>query len=126
VIKLIHFQFYPNKDSKLKYLNTFNELYALPNGTGAVYKLSKTKSNTFERIDSTLFQGYNNDAINFIHKDTIFSLGGYGLWHYNGQLRYFNIKKAEWELKPIDYLLPITSEDFVDVRTKKGIVYCFP
>jgi len=121
--KLIHFQFYPNKDSKLKYLNTFNELYALPNGTGAVYKLSKTKSNTFERIDSTLFQGYNNDAINFIHKDTIFSLGGYGLWHYNGQLRYFNIKKAEWELKPIDYLLPITSEDFVDVRTKKGIVY---
>lgn len=48
--KLIHFQFYPNKDSKLNYLSTLNELFALPNGTGAVYKLNKTKSNTFERI----------------------------------------------------------------------------
>jgi hypothetical protein len=109
----------------LNYLSTLNELYALPNGTGAVYKLSKTKSNSFERIDSTLFQGYNNYAINFIYKDTIYSLGGYGLWHFNGQLRYFNIKKAEWELKPIDKLLPITSENLTDIRTNKGIIYTY-
>lgn len=76
-------------------------------------------------VYSTLFHGYNNYAINFIYKDTIYSLGGYGLWNYNGQLRYYNIKKAEWELKPIDQLIPISIEDFVDVRTTKGIVYAY-
>jgi hypothetical protein len=123
--KLIKFQFYPNRNAKLSFLNTSNEQFALPNGTGAVYKLSKTQPKIFERFDSTIFHGYNNNAIHFIYKDTIYSLGGYGLWHSNGQLRYFNTKKAEWELKPIDQFLPITSDDIVDIRMRRGIVYTY-
>jgi hypothetical protein len=123
--KLVKFEFYPNKYAKLNFLNSSNEQFAVPNGTGAVYKLSKTQPNTFERFDATLFHGYNNNALNFIYKDTIYSLGGYGLWHSNGQLRYFNTKKAEWELKPIDQFLPITSDDIVDIRMRRGIVYTY-
>ena len=123
--KLVKFQFYPNKYAKLNFLNTSNEQFAVPNGTGAVYKLSKTQPNSFERFDATLFHGYNNNALNFIYKDTIYSLGGYGLWHSNGQLRYFNTKKAEWELKPIDQFLPISLEDIFDIRIRRGIVYTY-
>ena len=123
--KLVKFQFYPNKYAKLNFLNTSNEQFAVPNGTGAVYKLSKTQPNSFERFDATLFHGYNNNALNFIYKDTIYSLGGYGLWHSNGQLRYFNTKKAEWELKPIDQFLPISLEDIFDIRMRRGIVYTY-
>ncbi len=113
--------FYPKKEASLTYLSTNNGIYALPNGTGAVYKL--TNASSFERIDSTLFQGYNNHAVNFMYHDTIYSFGGYGLWHNNGQLRYFNFKKAEWELIPLDKLVPITSGDFTDIRDKLGYIF---
>jgi hypothetical protein len=122
---LINFQFYQNKDAKLSFLSSSKALFALPNGTGAVYKLSKEIPNTFERIDSTLFHGYNNFAINFIYNDTIYSLGGYGIWHINGQLRYFNAKKAEWELKSLDKLMPVTTEDIVDIRHRDGYIYTY-
>jgi hypothetical protein len=122
---LINFQFYQNKDAKLSFQSSSNALFALPNGTGAVYKLSKEIPNTFERIDSTLFHGYNNYAINFIYHDTIYSLGGYGIWHLNGQLRYFNAKKAEWELKTLDKLIPVTTEDLVDIRHRDGYIYTY-
>lgn len=122
---LVLFRFYASKETKLTFINAKNEIFALPNGTGAVYKLNDYKFATFERVDSTLFHGYNNHAINFIFSDTIYSIGGYGLWHDNGQLRYYNINKAEWELKPIERLLPISEENFSDIRANSGNFYTY-
>jgi hypothetical protein len=122
---LIHFKFFPNKETSLTFLNSNKAVFAIPNGTGAVYQLSNSQPNLFERIDSTLYHGYNYHAVNLIYKDTIFSLGGYGLWHVNGQLRYFNANKAEWELKPMDRLLPITTGNLTDFRSNKGNLYTY-
>jgi hypothetical protein len=122
---LIHFKFFPNKETSLTFLNSGKAIFAIPNGTGAVYQFSNSQSNLFERIDSTLYHGYNYHALNLIYKDTIYSLGGYGLWHVNGQLRYFNANKSEWELKPMDRLLPITTGNLIDFRNNDGTLYTY-
>ncbi len=122
---LIHFKFFPNKETSLTFLNSSKAIFAIPNGTGAVYQFRNSQSNLFERIDSTLYHGYNYHALNLIYKDTIYSLGGYGLWHVNGQLRYFNANKSEWELKPMDRLLPITTGNLIDFRNNDGTLYTY-
>jgi uncharacterized protein YneF (UPF0154 family) len=73
-------------------------LYIFISGTGRVYKATNWNEKTveFKRIDSTNFFGYNFNALNFAIKDSLFSFGGYGFWHTNGQLRFFT-EKNEWE-----------------------------
>lgn len=45
-------------------------------GTGKLLKPDSIGG--LRRMDSTLYEGYNFGAFNFVSKDTIFSLGGYG------------------------------------------------
>jgi hypothetical protein len=75
-------------------------LFCLIEATGQVYKLNEYKKDSIQiiRLDSTHFYGYNNRAILFSYRDTIFSFGGNGFWKYNGHLRYFNKEKAEWNI----------------------------
>ena len=75
------------------------DLYILVEGTGFVYKAIAQNSSeiAFTRIDSTFFLGYNFKAFNFAYKDTLFSMGGNGYWHTNGQLRYFK-PGFDWDL----------------------------
>ena len=82
-------------------------LYLTIDGTGRVYRADRHKGDSicFTRIDSTLFQGYNNMSYEFIHRDTLFSFGGYGFWRVNGHLRYFSDGR-EWSLVPLDKELP--------------------
>ncbi|MBL7850106.1 MAG: hypothetical protein JNN04_04335, partial [Cyclobacteriaceae bacterium] len=95
-----------------KVLKTSTGLLLLPDGTGRVYVAQPTDGRLdFVRIDSTRFMGYNFGAFPFVYRDTLYSYGGYGFWHYNGQLRVFDTKKHEWQLVPLDREVPIQVAD---------------
>jgi hypothetical protein len=67
-------------------------------GTGQVYLFDRL-GKSLERIDGTFYHGYNFLATQFIRHDTLFSLGGYGFWHFNNLLTFFDFKNKEWEVK---------------------------
>jgi hypothetical protein len=76
-----------------------------------------------QRMDSTLYEGYNYGAFNFVYKDTIFSLGGYGFWQFNGQLRYFSEVNSSWSVVKSNALVPIrqwyNAQVYYDVADEK-------
>lgn len=67
------------------------------NGSQRVYEFIPATS-TFQRIDRTVFAGYNFDSSKFIRNDTLYSAGGYGFWHQNNIITYYYEDKREWEL----------------------------
>jgi len=82
-------------------------LYVFIDGTGRIYKATSWDDNwvNFNRIDSTIFFGFNRGSQKFIIRDTIFSFGGYGFWHFNGSLSYFTSRK-EWEMVMLNKEIP--------------------
>jgi hypothetical protein len=74
-------------------------------GSGKLYQLDST--NNIKRIDNTCFEGGTFGSHNFIYNDTIFSLGGYGFWNYNGTLRYYNENTKEWSVIETNLTFPI-------------------
>lgn len=89
-------------------------------GSGKLYEVSPDKP--AKRMDNTCYEGYNFMAFNFIYKDTLFSLGGYGFWMDNGQLRYYDEKNSEWFLMATGKTLPfnrVKSKFYYDVADKK-------
>lgn len=99
----------PGNEQKLSnnaYIKTANGLFLQPGGSGRVYKVDLDKMELI-RTDSTQLTGYNWGALTFSFKDTIYSLGGYGLWRNNGHLRFYRKASNEWEVKPLDTELPI-------------------
>jgi hypothetical protein len=82
--------------SKHIYMWHRNKLLFQLDGTGKLLRLDS--NNVLTRIDSTTYEGYNYGAFNFVYKDTVFSLGGYGFWQFNGLLRYFSEKTHSWSV----------------------------
>ena len=116
------------RNMEFSYVISKNKIYYKPTGTGYVYEAKMDMSNgqvTGVKIDSTYFTGYNFLDYVFIKNDTIFSLGGQGFWNHNGQLRYFSREKKEWELIPIQHWFPVSTSDFVDIRSKNSKVYTY-
>jgi len=66
-------------------------------GTGQVYKLNP-KALSVQRLDRTFFRGYNFIANQFMHNDTLFSIGGQGFWLRHNVITYYNTRKHEWDL----------------------------
>jgi hypothetical protein len=66
-------------------------------GTGQVYKLDP-KALVVERLDRTFFRGYNFTASQFLHNDTLFSIGGEGFWLRHNVITYYNTRTHEWTL----------------------------
>ena len=98
---------------------TTSGLYFMLDGTERVYQIKQDpRSNemAFIRQDSTSGFGYNHSAYVFSHQDTIFSLGGYGYWTYNWNLRYYNANFRRWEL------LPLNKRIYVTKRLKGGYI----
>lgn len=79
-------------------------------GTGRVYKIELDENEKdglkFTRLDSTIFFGYNFGATVFYLRDTLYSLGGYGLWNFPWHLRYFRPSSYGWEVVPINKEVP--------------------
>jgi hypothetical protein len=65
-------------------------------GTGQLYEFDPDQL-TFRRIDKTYYRGYNFGSFQFVRKDTLYSFGGLGFWHYNNIETYFNTSGKEWE-----------------------------
>jgi len=85
-----------------KLVRNKNGLFMSLDGTGRVYRVNrKGEDLDLVRIDSTVFFGYNFGSYFFTHNDTLYSYGGYGYWQINGHLRFFDSKKAEWEIKQV-------------------------
>jgi hypothetical protein len=83
-------------------------------GTGEVYKVLEEKDkdgrHSVIRIDSTKFGGYNFRSLSFYYDSSIYNMGGYGLWHYNGLLRKYSFEQSEWNVEKIDREIPFTAE----------------
>ena len=91
-------------------MNRNGELHIYISATGMLYKCAgnmAADSLRFDRIDKTEHYGYNINAKVFQHKDRFFNIGGYGFWRWNGQLRYFNEKTADWKIERLNREIPV-------------------
>ncbi|MFM6947463.1 MAG: hypothetical protein ACKOWQ_00470 [Aquirufa sp.] len=78
-------------------LNKFaGEFYLSIAGTGQIYTFNPS-NHVFKRLDKTFYRGFNFYSIPVARKDSIYSLGGYGFWHINNVLTYYDKKLNEWE-----------------------------
>lgn len=103
--------------AKHNYLWYKNKLTIQLDGSGQLYQVANNDS--VFRIDNTCYEGYNFDAYNFVFNDTLFSLGGYGFWQFNSQLRYYDEKTAEWSARPTNKNIPIRVSLFSQVYLDK-------
>jgi len=86
------------------------ELYVYINATGMLYKCTGnvgTDSLRFDRIDKTEHYGYNINCKAFLHNDRFYNLGGYGFWRWNGQLRVFDERNADWKIERLNREIPV-------------------
>jgi hypothetical protein len=83
-------------------------LFVFIDGAGLVFKVSKYNDQeiAFTRLDSTFYYGYNTGSLKLMPNDTIYSFGGYGFWHFNGYLSYFDTKRKEWEIMLLNKEVP--------------------
>lgn len=97
-------------------------------GSGKLYEIGTTKPAM--RMDNTCFEGYNYHAFNFVYRDSLFSLGGYGYWVNNGMLRCYDDKNRVWFVTPTNKVLPFeghTAQFYYDVADKKiYLIYLTP
>jgi hypothetical protein len=102
--------FFSNYSNTL--LKSENNFFIRLDGTGRLYKVNEKRGDSLlvKRLDSTFFFGYNGAAYEFIYKDTIMSLGGFGYWRRNGQLRHYSHQNHEWDIIPLNIEIPITKE----------------
>ncbi len=86
------------------------EIYVHISATGMLYKCTGNvgaDSLRFDRIDKTEHYGYNINAKTFVHKDRFYNIGGYGFWRWNGQLRFFNDRSADWKIERLNREIPV-------------------
>jgi hypothetical protein len=91
------------------------QIYVHLNSSGIVYKSKSYNilddSIVFERVDSTSLNRYNINSYSFFYKDTLFNIGGYGFWRWNGQLRYLKEANKDWDIMPINKEYAISLDD---------------
>lgn len=88
-------------------LKTTNKLLLIIPGSGRLYEIVLIKDSLItRRLDNTYFTGNNFQSLSFNLRDTIYSYGGYGFWHFNGDLRIYSYQIGEWSLKQTNKYLP--------------------
>ncbi len=112
------------KDQILELIKTKKSSFIVSRGSGFVFKQYDLLDSTvrFSKIDSTHYDGYNFDDIKFNYNDTLFSIGGFGFWRNNGQVRYFTENK-EWELLFPELALGMSNRNYWNFDSKKGLLY---
>ena len=84
-------------------------LYFIPDQYGAIFKIQqKTDSIQVIRIDHTKYSGLTAGQYCFYDKH-LYSFGGYGFWHTNGQLRIYVDDKKEWDIVKLNEIVPSTN-----------------
>jgi hypothetical protein len=112
------------KDQVQEFIKTPISSFIVTRGTGMVFKQARQFDSIwqFSKIDSTKFDGYNFDDIKFAYHDTLFSIGGFGFWRNNGQVRYFTENK-EWELLMPEISYGISSRNYWNLDAINGLLY---
>jgi len=108
------------------------DLYVYLNASGIVYKFkaeNKTKDSlTFVRIDSTEHFGYNINCSPFTYKNSLYNIGGYGFWRFNGHLRIFSEVVKQWDIAKVNREVPVIRLEkptiWVDSKGGKIITLC--
>ena len=112
-------RFLPIKENKFvlydqELLAQNHQLYIFLNASGIVYKTQFTNANSdsliFKRIDSTDHVGYNIDCFPFFFHNSLYNIGGYGYWRWNGQLRVFSEKLKEWDIVSLNQEISIAKQ----------------
>lgn len=94
---------YPKSYYHEQFIKSGKQLYHLIEGTGRIYQIEQSgDSLRWTRVDASRVTAYNYTAFSFLHQDTIFSIGGYGLWTFNGHLRYYDTNHKGWELRTLN------------------------
>lgn len=86
------------KDQPARYLDFISHkdsIYAIHPGGGITYKLS---ADSLYRIDRSRAHRNQFASKIFSYNDTLYNLGGYGLWSSKAILTYFNFTKKEWDV----------------------------
>lgn len=82
-------------------------LFLNPIGTGRLYRWDgDSKKGKWARTDSTFFAGYNFFSLFFSMDTSLYSFGGIGFWHINGNLRRYNFVANEWNAKLLNTSVP--------------------
>ena len=98
-----------------------DRLLAVFGGSGAVFHVD-TANKEINKVDRTLFAGYNFDSYSFERRDTIYSFGGYGFWVENNLLTYYSEVRKEWSVYSAGPFAPY-NPDFTDQRSYKFSFY---
>ena len=91
--------FSPNGQELIK---NKKKLYVTIQQTGFLFEYMGLKDSLaiFKRMDATVNINYNIGCLTFIHKDKLFSYGGYGFWKSNGHIRKYNYLDRQWDIIP--------------------------
>jgi hypothetical protein len=95
-------------------------------GTGRIYQLlTRDKGLQWQRIDSTVFYGYNFGSLFFSMDSTLYSYAGQGFFQHNGNLRYFNKESNEWDARELSTTILWVSQSglFYGFDTTKKLLY---
>jgi len=93
-------------------LKTKDGLFLFVNGSGRLYQLCDRDTGIqLQRIDSTFYSGYNLGSFAFVYHDSIYSIGGYGIWRINGQLRVYVPQAHSWDVIPLNEEVPVMTQE---------------
>jgi hypothetical protein len=119
----LQFDDMPYPPQIINFVKHQHNLLMLPDGTGRVYQMNSTENKIeFQRLDSTIFFGYNFSSYPFSYQDTLYSFGGSGFWRLNGHLRFYRPDKKEWELIRLEK--EVTSKEII-FNKHTGKLYLF-
>jgi hypothetical protein len=110
-------------------LKSGGTLYARISATGILYEIIpdwEKRLCRFRRVDVTTHFGYNINAFEYAYRGSLYNLGGYGYWRWNGQLRAFNHRMKEWVIIPLDREIPVaTGSPMCNIwlDSSKGVIY---
>jgi hypothetical protein len=98
-------------------------LYFIPDQYGAIFEIQQ-KADTIQvtRIDRTKYSGLTAGQYIFYDKH-LYSFGGYGFWHTNGQLRIYLDDKKEWDIVKLNEVVPSTNF-FTWYDPKEKMLWC--
>lgn len=72
--------------------------YLMHNSGGIIYQFD---GNKFDRLDDSFIFNSQHESFPFIHNNSIYNFGGYGLFTFKNIFTYFNLSKKETEIVSI-------------------------
>ncbi len=118
---------YPFNTMPQNLIKNGNGLFVFVNSSGRLYQANRNgDSIEFNRIDSTIYFGYDCGSYPFSYNDSIYTLGGYGYWRINGQLRVFINQTKQWDIVKLNEEIPLlwgNSTDMIWYDTKDRKIF---